>query len=232
MADRARQIPIGSVAVMLIVVAGVPFLPLLITGRWTWWQAWFFALFSIVSFAVSRLLAGRRNPGLLVERAQFLRHADAKPWDRLLARLVGLGGGLVPLVAGLDVEYGWSSGVAPAVPWIGLAALVAGHGLGGYALIENRFFSGMVRLQFDRGHQVVTTGPYGWVRHPGYAGAVLAYLGTPLLLGSVWALVPACLFGLVLLVRTALEDRTLQAELPGYSSYAARVRYRWVPGIW
>jgi protein-S-isoprenylcysteine O-methyltransferase Ste14 len=104
--------------------------------------------------------------------------------------------------------------------------------LGSYALIENRFFSGMVRIQSDRGHQVVSGGPYRWIRHPGYAGGLLTYLATPFLLDSSWAVIPAVLTAIVLLVRTRLEDTTLSNELPGYSDYARRVRFRILPGIW
>jgi protein-S-isoprenylcysteine O-methyltransferase Ste14 len=107
-----------------------------------------------------------------------------------------------------------------------------GYVLSSWALLENRFFSGVVRIQKDRGHQVVSTGPYGFVRHPGYAGALLAYLVTPVLLDSTWAFIPAVLMAGVVILRTALEDRTLQEELPGYKDYARKTRYRLLPGIW
>jgi protein-S-isoprenylcysteine O-methyltransferase Ste14 len=96
----------------------------------------------------------------------------------------------------------------------------------------NRFFSAMVRIQADRGHRVVENGPYRWMRHPAYAGGVIANLATPLMLGSAWALIPAGLTVALVVLRTSLEDRTLQAELPGYAAYAARTRYRLVPGVW
>jgi len=115
---------------------------------------------------------------------------------------------------------------------VSLVIIVAGYALGAYALIENRFFSGMVRIQADRGHQVVSSGPYRWVRHPGYAGALLSYLATPLLLDSWWATLPAAFLIVVLVIRTDLEDRALQAELEGYHDYAGRVRYRLLPGVW
>lgn len=215
---------------LFVVVA--PFLPLLISWQWDWWQAWVYAIVSIAGFAISRALAARRNPGLLAERARFLRHEDAKPWDKKLAPLVGLGGALVPLVAGLDARFGWSAGFSLPIELAALAVLLAGHALASYALIENAYFSGMVRIQTDRGQHVVSSGPYRWVRHPGYAGALLAYLATPLLLDSTWALLPAIFLTVVLIVRTRLEDRTLQAELPGYRDYAQRVRYRLLPGVW
>jgi protein-S-isoprenylcysteine O-methyltransferase Ste14 len=99
-------------------------------------------------------------------------------------------------------------------------------------LIENRFFSGMVRIQTDRGHHVISSGPYRWVRHPGYTGALLTYLATPIFLDSLWAFFPVLLLTMVLVIRTRLEDRTLHQKLDGYRDYASRVRYRLLPGVW
>jgi len=217
---------------MLFFVVVVPFLPLLISGRWDWWEAWLYAIIGILGFAVSRALAARRHPDLLAERARFLQHEDAKTWDKLLAPLVGLGGGLVPLVAGLDALFNWSPTFSLTMKILALVILLAGYALGSYALIENRFFSGMVRIQAERGHQVVSGGPYRWVRHPGYAGAILSYLATPLFLDSPWAFLPAAFLTIVLVIRTSLEDGVLQAELEGYRDYASRVRYRLLPGVW
>jgi protein-S-isoprenylcysteine O-methyltransferase Ste14 len=98
--------------------------------------------------------------------------------------------------------------------------------------VVNRFFSGTVRIQTERGHHVVTDGPYRFVRHPGYAGALLGFVLIPLLLDSVWAFIPAVLLIAITFVRTALEDATLQKELPGYAEYAQTTRYRLIPGIW
>lgn len=114
----------------------------------------------------------------------------------------------------------------------GLALLLAGYALASYALIENRFFSGMVRIQTDRGHQVVSSGPYRWLRHPGYAGALLAYLATPFFLDSQWAFLPTLFLVIILVVRTALEDGVLQNELRGYRDYARQVRFHLLPGVW
>jgi protein-S-isoprenylcysteine O-methyltransferase Ste14 len=232
MTNQAGKIPIKAILLMLFFVVVIPLLPLLITRRWDWWEAWAYALVNILGFAFSRALAGRRHPDLLRERARFLQHEDAKPWDKILSPLVGLGGGLVPLVAGLDALFGWSGGFT--FPWkiLALALILAGFVLASYALIENRFFSGMVRIQTERGHKVVSSGPYRWMRHPGYAGALLAYLATPVLLDSAWAFLPAVVLSAILVVRTRLEDRTLQDELAGYRDYAQRVHYRLIPGVW
>jgi protein-S-isoprenylcysteine O-methyltransferase Ste14 len=220
------------IIMLLVFVVLVPFLPLLISRHWDWWEAWVYAFVSILGFVISRLLVSRRNPDLLAERARYTQHEDAKSWDKTLSPLVGLGGALIPLVIGLDALYGWSQPFSMPVNLLGLALILAGYALGSYALVENRFFSGMVRIQTERGHQVVSTGPYRWIRHPGYAGALITYLGTPLFLDSAWGFLPVIFIAVTLVIRTALEDRTLQEELAGYRDYAARVRYRLLPGVW
>ena len=232
MNNQHKTISPRVLAPMLFFIVVVPLLPLLISRRWDWWEAWVYGLVAVLGFAISRVLAARRHPDLLVERSRFMRTEDAKSWDKLLAPLVGLGGGLIPLVAGLDELFGWSPTFSLPVKIVSLAVILAGYVLASYALIENRFFSGMVRIQTDRGHQVVSGGPYRWVRHPGYARGLLTYLATPFFLDAAWALLPAIFITIVLVIRTALEDRTLQAELPGYKDFATRTRYRLLPGIW
>ena len=138
----------------------------------------------------------------------------------------------LPIVAGLDHRFVWS----PAFPlWLivlGFILTSLGYAFAAWAMAENRFFSSVVRIQTDRGHAVCDSGPYGLVRHPGYAGNIPPLLGIVLALGSVWALIPAVATLIIAVVRTALEDQTLQEELPGYRDYARRVRYRLIPGIY
>jgi protein-S-isoprenylcysteine O-methyltransferase Ste14 len=217
---------------MLIFVVLVPFLPLLISGHWDWWAAWIYAILGILSFAVSRVLAARRNPDLIAERARFMQHEDAKTWDKKLVPLVGLGGVFIPLVAGLDARFNWPQTFSVPVILLSLLIIVTGYVLSSWALIENRFFSGMVRIQTDRDQHVISSGPYRWLRHPGYAGALLVYLATPLFLDSFWTYLPALFLTIVLVIRTRLEDQTLQAELDGYQEHVSRTRYRLIPGIW
>ena len=232
MENQPKTISPRSILLMLFFIVVIPFLPLLISRDWDWWEAWVYAIISILGFAISRMLAARRNPDLLAERARFLQQEDAKPWDKLLSPLVGLGGGLIPLVAGLDALFDWSPPFSMPVKILALFFILAGYALGSYALIENRFFSGMVRIQTERGHQVVSSGPYRWMRHPGYAGALLTYLATPFFLGSRWAFLPAIFLTIALLIRTSLEDKALQDDLEGYREYSRRVRFRLVPGVW
>ena len=232
MDPKHRTVSPFTLVLMLFFIVIVPFLPLLISRRWDWWEAWVYAVICILGFAVSRALAARRHPDLLAERARFLRHEDTKAWDKILSPLVGLGSGLIPLAAGLDALTNDSPVFSMPVKILALVVLLAGYVLASYALIENRFFSGTVRIQTDRGQQVVTGGPYRWMRHPGYAGALWSYLATPFFLDSEWSFLPVVFLTIVLGIRTHLEDRTLQDELEGYREYAGRVRYRLLPGIW
>jgi protein-S-isoprenylcysteine O-methyltransferase Ste14 len=223
----------GLVIQLLVFIVLVPFLPLLISFRWDWWQAWVYGLIGVFGFVISRVLVNNRHPDLLTERSRMMAHEDAKSWDKLLGRLVGLGGALIPLAAGLDVKYGWSdTDYSLSIELVALVLILVGYAIGSWALVENRFFSGVVRIQTERGHHVVSSGPYGIVRHPGYAGALLTYFATPLLLDSPWTFLPVLLMSLVLVIRTALEDRALQEELPGYKEYTQKTRYRLIPGVW
>lgn len=230
--NNKRNIPLRSVIMMLFFIVVIPLLPLLITRRWGWWEAWVYAGINIIGFAVSRMLAARRNPDIIAERARYLQHKDAKRFDKILSPLVGLGGGLMPITAGLDELLEWSGSFSLSVKIISVIFIVAGYFIGSYALIENRYFSGMVRIQYDRDHHVITSGPYRWIRHPGYSGALLSYVFTPFLLDSWWIFIPVVFMVITLFIRTYLEDNTLQKELPGYAEYAQKVRYRLVPGLW
>ena len=221
-----------AVIQILIFVVATPLLPLLISRSWDWWEAWVFAFINIAGFAVSRALAALRNPDLLAERAQFMGHENVMPWDKILAPLSVLGGALILVVAGLDELFNWSPAFSLPVKLAALCIILAGYLLGSYALIENRFFSGMVRIQNERGHQVISSGPYRWIRHPGYTGAIWSYLATPLFLDSIWAFIPAGFLVIIVTIRTNLEDRALHNELDGYGEYANSVRYRLLPGIW
>ena len=227
------QIFTPRVLIMLLVfIVGMPLLPLLISQHWGWWEAWLYAVISIFGFMISRYLAGRSHPDLLVERGQFLRNPNPEPWDKWLSPVLALGGGLIPLTAGLDMRFGPSAQFSLLIKGLVIIILLGGYSLGSYALIANRFFSGMVRIQSERGHHVVSSGPYQWMRHPGYAGALLSYLAIPFLLDSWWTLIPVAFTLAVIFIRTVLEDRTLQEKLEGYRDYAQKVPYRLIPGIW
>ena len=232
MTEPRKDLTLRVIIQLIIVVLVAPFIPLIISEQWSWWQAWAYALVSILAFVVSRIIVNRVHPDLIQERARFLNAKDTKSWDKLLAPLLGLGIILILVVAGLDKYYDWTSASSLTINLIALFGIIFGYSFSSWALVENRFFSGTVRIQTERGHHVISTGPYRIVRHPGYAGGLFGYIFIPLLLNSVWAFIPAILLGIVMVIRTALEDRTLQAELPGYKEYTRRTRYRLLPWIW
>ena len=232
MTEQNKPVIWRTIVQMVIVVFIAPFIPMIISGQWDWWQAWAYAIASILAFSVSRLIVARKHPDLITERARFMQAKGTKSWDKILSPLLGLGSILILVVAGLDEYYGWSPAFTLTLNLVALIGIVLGYGFSSWALIENRFFSGTVRIQTERGHHVISTGPYRIVRHPGYAGGLLGYVFIPLLLDSVWAWIPAALLVVVMVIRTALEDKTLQTELPGYKEYAQKTRYRLLPGVW
>lgn len=158
-------------ALLLVPVLGFfPLLPMLISGRWRWWEAWVMAAIFVITFVVGRALAARKTPDILKERARYTRHANTQPWDKWLSPLVSFGVVFIFLAAGMDALYHWSAGFSLGWELFGLALIVLGYLLGSYALVENAFFSGTVRIQEDRGHKVVSSGPYRWVAPPRLRG--------------------------------------------------------------
>ncbi len=232
MTDTKQTFTLRLIVQLLLVIFAAPFIPMIISHQWGWWQAWAYAIASMLAFIISRIIVNRIHPDLIKERVRFMQAEDTKPWDKVLAPLLGIGSILILVVAGLDKYYLWTRASNLTVNLIALTGIVLGYGFSSWALIENRFFSGTVRIQTERGHHVIVTGPYKIMRHPGYAGGLLGYICIPLLLDSLWAFIPAILLMVVMIVRTALEDKTLQAELPGYKEYAQKTRYRLFPGVW
>lgn len=232
METKNKKSVVRIAVMLLLVMVFFPLLPMIISGRWDWWQAWvMFALF-VLSFIVSRAIAARKTPDILKERADYATQGNTQAWDKWLSPIMAFGSVFILLIAGLDELFNWSPDLPLGLELVGLALVVAGYIFGSFAFVENAFFSGTVRLQPERGQTVVKSGPYGWVRHPGYLGSLIASIGMPLLLDSLWAFVPVLIFGFFYVLRTRLEDRFLRENLAGYSEYAREVRYRLFPGIW
>ncbi len=197
------------------------------TGRWDYWHGWVYLLLhSYVTLFCwliipSELLKERTQPG-----------PGTKEWDYLFFIFFSLLY-ITPYVAALDGgQYHWT-GEFPL--WLNVLAFITiflGYSLTILSVWKNQFFSITVRIQKERGHYVIDKGPYAFIRHPGYAGASLSYSCVPFALNSLWALIPAGLLAITFIIRTSLEDVTLQKELPGYTDYAARVKYRLIPRIW
>jgi protein-S-isoprenylcysteine O-methyltransferase Ste14 len=217
-----------QVAISILVQAAILFLAL---GDLGWIWAWVYIGTGLVIVLANAIVLLSTDPALIAERGQVKE--DAKEWDRWYAAILSLfGPALTLLVAGLDERYGWSGSQPLALHLVGWALFVLGNVLWGWAMASNRFFGGLVRIQEERGHTTATGGPYRFVRHPGYVGMIVFSVGTALLLGSLWALIPVGLTCCAIVARTALEDRTLREELDGYAEYARRVRYRLLPGVW
>lgn len=221
-----------AVARSLVLLVIYQLIPLLVSWRWDWAEARALVVLQLGGFVASRALLWRKHPDLVRERSRALDKTDAEPWDRRVVGLIFLASAAVLVVAGLEArgaaEPTFGLGAEVAAVLVQLAAMVFGT----WAMWENRFFEGLVRLQRDRGHVVVTTGPYALVRHPGYLSSIAVSLTIPVLLGSVWAFAPTVVSIGVLVYRTAREDRTLHAGLEGYAAYARRTRYRLFPGLW
>jgi protein-S-isoprenylcysteine O-methyltransferase Ste14 len=199
-------------------------------GTFAWPAAWaYLAVMALVLLGYTAIIA--KMPDLVVERNR--PPADAKPWDKPLVTIIAV---ICPIamvvVAGLDRRFGWTGPISTWWHAAGLILLAAGGWLTNRSVAANRFFSALVRIQRDRGHEVVDTGPYRVVRHPGYLGSIIYMQGAALSLGSWPTLALVDAVTLVVVYRTAREDRTLREELEGYADYAQRVKARLIPGLW
>lgn len=200
------------------------------SGRLDWLAAWIFLAVYACTVLINMSIMLPRNPEFIAERGR--EKQDVKGWDKQVTGIAGIFMILGLIVPGLDVRFNWPPLFPPAAQVGGFCLLALGYALFSWAMLSNEFFETKVRIQTDRGHSVATAGPYRFVRHPGYSGMILQLLSTPFALGSWWGLAPAVCAAGMFVLRTVLEDRTLQSELDGYRQYAERVPYRLVPGLW
>ncbi len=198
--------------------------------RWDWWNAWVYLGLYLAYLGYNMVVLLGRHKELVEERSQI--GEGAKSWDKVIGLITGVGGFTILIIAGLDERFSWAGTIPIQVQIVAFVVLGLSYPLFTWAMVSNRFFSTVVRIQKDRGHTVQTGGPYRYVRHPGYASLLVSYLTMPFALGSLWACIPMALLVANLFLRTTLEDRTLKNELDGYQEYAGRVRYRLIPGIW
>jgi protein-S-isoprenylcysteine O-methyltransferase Ste14 len=193
-------------------------------------RAWLYFGIAAVTYFVSSLIFIKYNPGLINERAK--RRENTKPWDKALLSLYLLIGFLgTHIVAGLDSRFEWSSlDMIYMMP--GAVLYIVASIIQVISMMKNKYFEATVRIQSDREQQVIKDGPYRIVRHPGYASVLLSFAAIPFMIGSLYALICTAAVFIIIFIRTALEDKMLQKELPGYSQYAREVRFRLFPGIW
>ena len=202
-----------------------------VSGRLDWVMGWALVGVYAIWTAATAVILLPTHPEMLAERSG--PKVGTKKWDMVILSIVGVAELAKYVVAGLDVRRGWSPQFPLALQIAGVVVAVLAYDfILVWAMAANAFFSQTVRIQEERGHAVATGGPYRYVRHPGYVGSILFQIATPFILSSVWTFIPAGLITLLTIVRTALEDKTLLEELDGYQEYAARVRYRLLPGVW
>ncbi|MDF1563187.1 MAG: isoprenylcysteine carboxylmethyltransferase family protein [Deltaproteobacteria bacterium] len=228
--DELRRAVIRR-AVQVLLTASLWFVAFfLAAGTLSWRRVWWYAALSLVLLLVNFVWVMPRNPEVIAERGRL--HEGTKGFDKVFTVVFSLALLAAPVVAGLDaVRFGWSV-LSEGWAGVGLVVVALGNLPITWAMGENPHLETTVRIQEERAHRVIDTGPYRLVRHPMYTGILLQQLAVPLVCGSLWAYLPAGLIVGALVVRTALEDRTLQAELPGYREFTTRTRYRLLPGLW
>lgn len=214
--------------IWIVAMGALLFVP---AGTLHWPAAWvFLATLAVIGITGGWWLA-RTDPALLAERMRPLMRAEQPAADKKFIVVFGATALIWLIAIGFDARW-HASGVPIALQALGFAMMVGSSVFVMWVMHENSFASVVVRLQTERGHRVVSTGPYAWVRHPMYSGAVLLLVGASLLLGSWWGVAISPLFAVLFAVRAGIEERALIAGLPGYADYAARVRYRLAPGLW
>ena len=199
-------------------------------GRMDYSEGWAYMLQYVGFIVLNAIVLLPGDKGLIEERGRILE--NTRGWDRLVSAFYALFGIGMLLVAALDARWGWSPRLGLALQMIGWVIMALGYGIFSWAMASNKYFSAMVRIQVERGHAVALGGPYRFLRHPGYIGIIVYSLALPVMFNSLWTFLPAVGMVLVIIIRTTLEDRTLQRELAGYAGYVQKVRYRLIPGVW
>jgi protein-S-isoprenylcysteine O-methyltransferase Ste14 len=229
--QKLNQDGVKGILVWYLMVFGA-FLTLVIcAGTLYWLNAWIYLILSVVYTSINFIILGIKNPNLLNERGKLAKEGT-KPFDRVFYALWLPMIYISMLIMAWDaVRFQWSS-----MPFwtviLGVVITIPALILGIWAMVSNPYFEVTVRIQEDRDHKVISSGPYKLIRHPGYSSEIVNLLSVPFMLGSWWGFVPIGVIILVFIIRTALEDRTLQKELPGYKEYAEETRYRLFPYIW
>lgn len=213
-----------QVLASLIVIAAILFVT---SGTMNWTWAWIYIIASVVIMIVNAFLF---PPELIAERGR--KKTNTEKWDRVLSLFIMVPWLSIFIISGLDMRFGWSHPIPSWAQAAGLITFLCGNAVVSWAMVSNAYFSTAVRIQYDRDHKVSDRGPYQLVRHPGYLGMIIFQLSTPIMLGTLWAIIPALATAILFIVRTACEDRTLRSKLDGYEEYAKIVKYRLLNGIW
>lgn len=226
LSQKARTQLILRALLAPILMIGLVFL---VAGRWDFWQGWvYWGMNTIILILMGTVLT--KNSELVEERLN--PKEGMKGWDKFYFAVTAPLYIIALILGGLDARFGWTTNLSLIVYWMSVVIYLIGQAIFLWARYTNSYFSSVVRIQTDRGQTVCKDGPYRFVRHPGYVGGLLFTVTVGLMLGSWWASIPQVIAGLMLIWRTAREDKTLQAELPGYAQFAQETKYRLLPGVW
>jgi protein-S-isoprenylcysteine O-methyltransferase Ste14 len=224
--DTKKNILKRLIQVMMSVIL-IAIILLVSAGKIDWIYAWVYITSSLLVIIINAFIFPTE---LISERGR--KKENIEKWDRLISGLIIFPWLALYIVSGLDIRFGLSLELASWIHITGLVIFALGNAFVSWAMISNIYFSTVVRIQYDRGHTVSIGGPYRFMRHPGYVGMIIYLLASPIILGSIWALIPASLAVILFIIRTAFEDNTLKNKLEGYKEYAEKVKYRLIPGIW
>lgn len=202
----------------------------LIAGRIDYWQGWIYISLNIILLILT-VIALRKKSDFIRER--FKLTGGIKWWDKIFLIISTIVFIISIIIGCLDSgRFGWTPSLPIYIYLISIGGFIVGHSISLWAKSTNNFFSSVVRIQKERGHAVCQDGPYRFIRHPGYVGAILFNIITPIILGSLWTLIPMFFGVILIIIRTYLEDTMLKKELDGYVEYARKVKYRLLPGVW
>lgn len=226
LSKKARTQMVLRALLAPVLMVGLLFL---VAGTWYYWQAW---IYLIINMILLVLMSTVLSPNAELVEERLNPKQGMKGWDKFYFAVTTPLYVIALLLAGLDQRFDWTTNMPLTIYWASVVIYVLGQAIFQWARYTNQYFSSVVRIQTDRGQTVCKDGPYKYVRHPGYVGGFLFTITIGLVLGSWYATIPQVIAALMLVWRTAREDRTLQTELPGYAEFANETKYRLMPGVW
>ena len=233
MADKRNKITLGKIIFTLFYICLFPALLLFLSGDWHWTEGWIFSIWFTILCFTTIIYLYIKDPSLLTERYQKPGAANQKGWDKYIVYGLMIGFFTWIVIMPLDAKRCcWTS---PFTLWIKITdgiELIFSFFFFYRSYTDNTFLSPLVRIQTERKQQVVTTGVYSFVRHPMYLGAILLFIGTPMLLNSLYGLITGLVLSFLLAGRITGEEKMLADELEGYTEYKKKVKYRLIPYIW
>jgi protein-S-isoprenylcysteine O-methyltransferase Ste14 len=226
LSQKARTQMVLRAVLAPILMIGLLFLT---AGTWHYWQAW---VYFFINMIILVLMGTVLTPNSELVEERLHPKEGMKGWDKFYFAVTTPLYIIALVLAGLDQRFGWTTNMPLTIYWASVVIYILGQAIFQWARYTNQYFSSVVRIQADRGQTVCKAGPYKYVRHPGYVGGFLFTITVGLVLGSWYASIPQIIAAFMLVWRTAREDKTLQAELPGYKEFTRETKYRLLPGIW